>query len=123
MRNYEHAKDKVSEFQSRVYEAVKKIPKGKVSTYSVVARAVGRPRAFRAVGSALNKNSYTCLAEAPKDLEQRQAAVPCHRVVKSDGRVGGFAGGARKKIKMLKKESIKTEKDKIINFKRFLHRL
>ncbi|MFH0875011.1 MAG: MGMT family protein [archaeon] len=65
-------------FEEKVYSALKKIPKGKVSTYSLVARAIS-VNSPRAVGSALAKNPY-----AP--------VVPCHRVVKSDGTVGGFNG-------------------------------
>lgn len=78
-------------FEEKVYEVVKKIPIGKVLTYKEVARLVGRPLAFRAVGNALNKNPF-----AP--------AVPCHRVVRSDGRVGGYAQGTKAKIKILKQE-------------------
>lgn len=80
----------MTNFQKRVYQVVKKIPKGKVVTYKEVAKAIGKPRACRAVGNALNKNT---------DLN-----VPCHRVIRSDGSLGGYRKGARKKIELLKKE-------------------
>lgn len=82
---------KVTQFQQEVYDMVRKIPKGSVMTYAQVAKAIGRPKAVRAVGNALNKNPF-----AP--------AVPCHRVIRSDGSVGGFAWGSDKKIRLLKKE-------------------
>lgn len=81
----------ITDFQKRVYEAVSRIPKGSVMTYKEVAHMIGSPRAYRAVGNALNKNPF-----APK--------VPCHRVIKSNGQVGGFALGPKRKIEMLKKE-------------------
>ena len=90
-------------FQERVYEILKKVPKGRVSTYSNVARALNT-KAYRAVGNALNKN--------PRP-GTRKNQVPCHRVVKSSGEVGGFATGKENKIKLLKKEGIKIEKEKI----------
>lgn len=64
---------------------------GKVLSYKKVAELAGRPRAFRAVGNILNKNP---------DLRN----IPCHRVIKSNGRVGGYKFGAKKKIALLKRE-------------------
>ena len=94
----------VSEFQEKVYSLCKKIPKGKVSTYKEIGNALGgKGQIYRAVGVALNKNPF-----APK--------VPCHRVVASDGSLGGFAGGIRKKIVLLKKEGIEIKNNKIVNF-------
>jgi len=90
----------MSLFQEKVYRVVKRIPKGRVTTYRDVARAIGSPRAARAVGNALNKNPY-----APM--------VPCHRVVRSDGSVGGFASGANKKEAMLRKEGVLIKNHKI----------
>jgi O-6-methylguanine DNA methyltransferase len=78
-------------FTERVYEIVRKIPKGKTLTYGQVAQAIGSPGASRAVGNALNKN---------RDLKN----IPCHRVVRSDGSTGGYAFGAEKKISLLKQE-------------------
>jgi O-6-methylguanine DNA methyltransferase len=94
----------ISEFQKLVYETVKKIPFGQVLSYKQVAKSMGKPKSFRAVGNALNKNPF-----APK--------VPCHRVIRSDGKVGGFVSGQAVKIKLLKKEGIIIKNNKIINLK------
>jgi len=79
-------------FQKRVYKIVKKIPQGKVLTYKELAKLAGSPRAFRAIGNILNKN--------------RDPKTPCHRIVRSDGQVGGYNSGTKKKIVLLKKEGI-----------------
>ncbi|GAI35431.1 unnamed protein product [marine sediment metagenome] len=79
-------------FQRKVYEVVRKIPKGKVLNYKDVAWKAGRPRAWRAVGNILNKN--------------RNPKIPCHRIIKSDGKVGGYSRGTKKKIALLKKEKV-----------------
>jgi len=94
-------------FNERCYQKLKKVPRGKVTTYREIAKALGN-KAYRAVGNAMNKNPG-----APQ--------VPCHRVVKSDGSAGGFASGTRKKISMLKKEGIKIVRGKI-NLKKYLHK-
>jgi methylated-DNA-[protein]-cysteine S-methyltransferase len=94
-------------FNTRVWELCKRIPKGKVSTYKEIAKALDT-RAYRAVGNALNKNPY-----AP--------VVPCHRVINSDGKVGGFAKGAAAKISLLEKEGIEIIDGKI-NLEKFLFR-
>lgn len=80
----------MTEFQQAIYEVVKKIPKGKTLTYKQVAERAGRPKAFRAVGNLLNKNY---------DL-----SIPCHRVVRSDGKIGGYNRGGDQKLKKLKDE-------------------
>ena len=90
----------ITNFQTQVYRACSKIPRGKISTYHEIARVLKNPRAARAVGNALNKNPF-----APQ--------VPCHRVIKSNGEVGGFASGTKKKIALLKKEGIIIKKGKI----------
>ena len=77
-------------FAEKVYEVVRKIPKGKTLTYKQVAKLAASPKAFRAVGNILNKN-YD-----PK--------IPCHRVIRSDGQTGDYNRGAAKKVKILKKE-------------------
>lgn len=77
-------------FKQRVFEIVKKIPKGKTLTYKEVARWAGRPNASRAVGSIL-KTNYD-----PK--------IPCHRVIRSDGVAGEYNRGRANKIKLLKTE-------------------
>jgi len=83
-------------FKKRVLLVVKKIPRGKVLTYQNVARKAGFPRAYRAVGNILNKNF--------------DPAIPCHRVVGSDGSLRGFNRGLAQKKKLLKKEGIDLKK-------------
>jgi methylated-DNA-[protein]-cysteine S-methyltransferase len=80
-------------FKEKVFAIVSGIPSGKTLTYKEVAVRAGRPLAYRAVGNILNKN-YD-----PK--------IPCHRVVRSDGKTGGYNRGAELKIKILKKEMTK----------------
>lgn len=77
-------------FKEKVLEIVKKIPEGKVMSYKTVAKLAGRPRAWRAVGNVLNKN--------------KNPVIPCHRVIRSDGKIGGYKNGERKKLILLKKE-------------------
>ena len=91
-------------FYERCYTVLTKVPAGKVTTYKEIAHALGS-KAYRAVGTAMNKNPY-----APK--------VPCHRVINSDGNVGKFASGQRKKRELLKKEGIEVSNGKI-NLKKF----
>ena len=81
----------LTDFEKSVYRVVLNIPAGQVRSYKWVAAAIGKPRACRAVGNALNKNPY-----AP--------AVPCHRVIKADGSIGGFALGVNRKKLLLKRE-------------------
>lgn len=90
----------MTEFQKRVYEMVKKIPAGKVLTYKQIAVKLGNRGLARAVGNVLNKN--------------KNPMVPCHRVIRSDGRIGGYREGSLQKIKILKKEGIKISKNKIL---------
>lgn len=82
---------KITEFEKEVYRAILDIPLGETRSYRWVAEKIGRPKAFRAVGNALNRNPF-----AP--------AVPCHRVIRSDGATGGFAGGSGKKRRLLARE-------------------
>lgn len=86
-------KAELSDFSRRVYEVVADISRGQTMSYAEVASAAGRPKAVRAVGNILNKNPF-----APD--------VPCHRVVRSDGTVGGFAHGSAKKKALLEKEGV-----------------
>jgi len=79
-----------SNFKNKVFGVVRRIPRGKVLTYKQVAVFAGKPRAYRAVGNILNKN-YD-----PK--------IPCHRVIRSDGKTGGYNRGKRAKISLLTKE-------------------
>lgn len=95
-------------FDQRVWELTSMIPRGSVTTYKGIAERLGT-KGCRAVGNALNRNPYF-----PR--------VPCHRVVKSTGEVGGFASGTRKKIALLKKEGIEISRGRIVNLERYLHR-
>lgn len=80
-------------FQKKIYEVVKRIPRGKVLTYKKVAELADFPGAWRAVGNVLSKN--------------RDKNVPCHRVIRSDGKIGGYKNGTKKKAFLLKKENAK----------------
>ncbi len=80
-------------FSERVLNAVKAIPRGKTMTYREVARKAGRPRAYRAVGNILNR------------YDAAKFHIPCYRVVRSDGTIGGYRWGIAKKRKLLKEEN------------------
>ena len=86
-------------FNQKVWALTARIPKGKVTTYAEIARALDT-KAYRAVGNALNKNPY-----AP--------TVPCHRVVGSTGALTGFAGGLAKKKALLIQEGIELKNDRV----------
>ena len=85
-----------TEFQLKVWAYLRKIPRGSVRTYTQVAKDIGKPLAIRAAANAIGKNPY-----APK--------IPCHRVIRSDGSLGGYSGkgGVKTKRFLLKKEGIK----------------
>ena len=84
---------KGTKFQIKVWNYLKKIPKGKVKTYKQVAIGINRPKSVRAVANAIGKNP-----NAPK--------IPCHRVIRTDGSLGGYSGkgGIKTKIRLLKAE-------------------
>jgi methylated-DNA-[protein]-cysteine S-methyltransferase len=104
-------------FNEQVWKACRKIPKGRVSTYGELAQALGT-KAYRAVGTALNKNPYSAWRQVGGSKEQSSLEiVPCHRVVKSTGELGGFAQGSERKRELLEKEGIIIEKGIIMNFK------
>jgi O-6-methylguanine DNA methyltransferase len=92
-----------SPFSKRVWLAMLRIPKGKVATYQTIASLAGSPRASRAVGNACNANPF-----APD--------VPCHRIVASDGSLGGYAHGPAKKIALLKNEGVRVRENAIVDF-------
>ncbi|AYV78595.1 MAG: hypothetical protein Edafosvirus19_22 [Edafosvirus sp.] len=96
-------KNKISPFAQKVYDVTKQIPKGKITTYKLIAIAIGKPGASVAVGTALANNPF-----APK--------IPCHRVISSNYSIGGYFGtkdisstNIQNKIKLLKKEGIEFE--------------
>ena len=86
---------KGTEFQLKVWNYLKKIPKGTVKTYKQVAIAINSPKSARAVANACGKNPYAPI-------------IPCHRVIRSDGQLGGYSGkgGLKTKRKLLKLEGI-----------------
>lgn len=86
-------------FSDRVLEVTKKIPKGKVTTYKATAEKLGT-KAYRAVGNALHNN-------------KNPVVIPCHRVVSSDGSIGGYSRGIKKKIELLKKEGVEVKDGKV----------
>lgn len=103
----------VSEFASKVYSKLKQVPKGKVTTYKELAKSINS-KSYQAIGQVLRKNPF-----APE--------VPCHRVVKTDGSLGGFMGEIEgkaiiKKINILKSEGVLTKDNKVIDFENKLFR-
>ena len=82
-----------TKFQKMVWNSIATIPEGKVMTYQELAMKIGHPKSFRAVASACGKNPYV-------------PEIPCHRVIRSDGNLGGYSGegGIKKKAKLLRAE-------------------
>ncbi|MCM8824264.1 MAG: MGMT family protein [Candidatus Omnitrophica bacterium] len=78
-------------FEKRVLKEVLKIPLGKVRTYKWIAKRIGKPKAVRAVANVLRKNPYTLF-------------IPCHRVIRSDGKIGGYSLGKGVKVKLIELE-------------------
>ena len=95
-------------FREKCYKILKTIPKGKVTTYKAITEALGT-YAYRAVGSAMNKNPYN------------REKYPCHRVVNASGKVGGYADNICDKIKRLDKEGVEVKNNKIMNLKEKLY--
>ncbi len=82
---------KLTSFEWKVLNAAAKIPIGQTRSYKWVAKTIGHPKAARAVGRALGKNPFLII-------------IPCHRVIKEDGSLGGYAGGLSKKAALIKLE-------------------
>ena len=100
----------MSDLKHKVYDLVRKVPKGKVTTYKAIGDKLNT-KAYRAIGQILKDNPY-----APE--------VPCHRVIQSSGEAGGFSGSImnqNKKIRILKKEGVKFNRSRIENFDKDLH--
>lgn len=100
-------------FNQKIYNLLKNVPKGRVTTYKILAEAAGT-KAYRAVGNAMNKNPYGILNCKEENM------VPCHRVVDGKGHLHGFAHGLKKKAELLEKEGIKIKDNKIVDFERIL---
>jgi methylated-DNA-[protein]-cysteine S-methyltransferase len=93
----------------KIYQKLLEVPKGKITTYSELAKAVGLKNGQRAVGKIMNKNPYPVI-------------IPCHRVVKSDGKVGGYAYGEEIKSDMLTREGILIKNGKILDLENKIYR-
>lgn len=93
-------------FQSRVYALLKEIPHGKVTTYKRLAEALGT-RAYQAVGQALTRNP-------------NPVVVPCHRVVKENGEIGGYAYGSEQKRRLLEAEDVAIRNGRIVDLEAVL---
>lgn len=92
----------------QVYQLLNQIPQGKVTTYKEIAQKLNT-KAYQAIGQIIGANP-----NAPK--------VPCHRVVKSDGSISGYAFGVSKKIALLKAEGIEVKQEKIVNFEKKIYK-
>jgi len=88
---------------NHVYELLARVPEGKITTYGDIAKALGYPRASRAIGRILNKNPNPII-------------VPCHRVIMSSGNLGGYAFGKARKKELLKKEGLRFTADNVLGF-------
>ena len=93
----------------KIYKKLLQVPKGQITTYGELAKAVGLKNGQRAVGKMMNKNPYPVI-------------IPCHRVVMSTGKIGGYAYGENVKTKMLNDEGIKIQNGKIIDLKNKIYR-
>ncbi len=95
--------------EQQVYKKLTEVPQGKITTYGDLAKAVGLKNGQRVIGQIMKKNPYPGI-------------IPCHRVVKSDGMVGGYAYGADVKTNMLRKEGIQIQNGKILDWNKKFHK-
>ena len=94
-------------FNQKCYELISQIPKGKVATYKQIAIKLNT-KAYRAVGNAMANNPTPII-------------IPCHRIIKNNGCIGGYALGVKKKITLLKNEGIIIKENTIVNFQKFIY--
>ena len=94
-------------FNQQCYDLISLIPKGNLCTYKQIANRLNT-KAYRQVGNAMSKNPNPII-------------VPCHRVINSNGSVGGFSLGINKKISLLKNEGIKIKKGKVVDYKKYFY--
>lgn len=99
----------MNELEQRVYRELLKVPKGKVTTYGELARAAGIKNGQRAIGRIMNKNPFPVI-------------IPCHRVVKSDGKIGGYFYGETVKTKMLSDEGVTVKNGRIGDWEKTVFR-
>jgi methylated-DNA-[protein]-cysteine S-methyltransferase len=97
-----------TEFERRVLVATFKIPRGKISTYKRIAEKTGKPRAYRAAANALHKNPLCPI-------------VPCHRVVRFDGKFGGEKKGAASRRKLVESEGVPVQNNRVIMNEKILY--
>lgn len=95
--------------EQKIYKKLLEVPKGQITTYGELAKAVGLKNGQRAVGKIMNKNPYPVI-------------IPCHRVVMSTGKVGGYAYGEHVKAKMLNDEGIEIKDGKITDMEDRIYR-
>jgi len=95
--------------EKQVYLKLLKVPKGKVTTYKELAKAVGLENGQRFIGQIMKKNPYPVI-------------IPCHRVINSNGKTGGYFFGDQVKIKMLSKEGFLIKQGKVVNFEKKVYR-
>jgi len=95
--------------QQKIFKKLLEVPQGQITTYGELAKAVGLKNGQRAVGKIMNKNPYPVI-------------IPCHRVVMSTGKIGGYAYGEHVKIKMLNDEGIKIKNGKIVDLENIIYR-
>ena len=98
----------INNFNRRCYEKISLIPKGMVSTYAEVAKSLNS-NAYRAVGNAMARNPHLIV-------------IPCHRIVKSDGSLGGYVLGTSKKSSLLKKEGVYIKNNQVVGFRNKLYK-
>tara|TARA_B000000557_G_C20796943_1_gene453662 strand:- start:411 stop:710 length:300 start_codon:yes stop_codon:yes gene_type:complete len=94
-------------FNQKCYELLSKIPSGKIVTYKQIANKLNT-KAYRAVGNAMAKNPNPII-------------VPCHRVIKSNGSVGDYILGVKRKINLLKNEGLTIKDSQVVNFEKFIY--
>ena len=95
--------------EQKIYKKLLEVPKGQITTYGELAKAVGLKNGQRIVGKIMNKNPYPVI-------------IPCHRVVMSTGKIGGYAFGEHIKIKLLNDEGIQIKNGKIIDLENRVYR-
>ncbi len=95
--------------EQQVYKKLTEVPQGKITTYSELAKAVGLKNGQRMIGQIMKKNPYPGI-------------IPCHRVVKSDGKIGGYAYGGAVKTNMLRIEGIQIQNGKILDWHNKIHK-
>lgn len=95
--------------QQKIFKKLLEVPKGQITTYGELAKSIGLKNGQRIVGKIMNKNPYPVI-------------IPCHRVVMSTGKIGGYAYGEHVKIKMLNDEGIRIKNGKIVDLENVIYR-